>query len=109
MKKVLTGLVFSILLISLLPAIVFASEEGALIEGSSLGLIALATGGLMGIAALSGTMAMGRTISTALEGIGRNPGSADKMFVPMIIGLALIESVVLYAFIIAIFLNGHLG
>ncbi|MFC1890356.1 ATP synthase F0 subunit C [Thermodesulfobacteriota bacterium] len=108
MKKVLTGLVFSMLTIMLLPAILFASEEGAA-AGLSASWIALATGGLMGIAALSGTMAMGKTISTALEGIGRNPGSADKMFVPMIIGLALIESVVLYAFIIAIFLNGHIG
>lgn len=106
MKKVLTGLAFSMLLISLIPAVVFAEEgaEGA-IQGSSIGLIALAVGGLMSVAALGGTMSMGRTISTALEGIGRNPGSADKMFVPMIIGLALIESVVLYAFVIAILLN----
>lgn len=108
MKKVLTGLAFSMLLITLLPAIVFAAEEVA-IEGLSLGLIALTVGGLMSVAALGGTMAMGKTISTALEGIGRNPGSADKMFVPMIIGLALIESVVLYAFVISILLNLHIG
>jgi F-type H+-transporting ATPase subunit c len=54
------------------------------------------------VAAFGGALAQGRTASSALEGIARNPGARKDIFVPMIIGLALIESLVLYAFVIAL-------
>ena len=55
----------------------------------------------LGMAALGGALAQGRTASAALEGIARNPAAQEKIFTPMIIGLALIESLVIYALIIA--------
>lgn len=55
----------------------------------------------IGLAAFGGSLGQGKTASAALEGIGRNPAAQPKIFVPMIIGLALIESLVLYAFVIA--------
>lgn len=55
----------------------------------------------IGIAAAGGAIGQGRTAVAALEGIARNPAASGKIFVPMIIGLALIESLVLYAFVIA--------
>ena len=55
----------------------------------------------IGVAALGGALGQGRTAATALEGIARNPAAAGKVQTPMIIGLALIESLVLYAFVIA--------
>jgi F-type H+-transporting ATPase subunit c len=55
----------------------------------------------IGIAALGGALGQGRAAAAALEGIARNPAASGKIFVPMIIGLALIESLVLYAFVIA--------
>ncbi len=55
----------------------------------------------IGLAAFGGSLGQGRTAAAALEGIGRNPAAQSKIFVPMIIGLALIESLVLYAFVIA--------
>src|SRR4051812_17603695 len=55
----------------------------------------------IGIAAFGGALGQGKTAAAALEGIGRNPSAQNKIFVPMIIGLALIESLVLYAFVIA--------
>ena len=54
------------------------------------------------IAAFGGALGQAKTAVAALEGIGRNPSCRDKIFVPMIIGLALIESLVLYAFIITV-------
>jgi len=54
------------------------------------------------LAAFGGAMSQGRTASAALEGIARNPGSADKMFVPMVLGLVLIESLVIYALVVEI-------
>lgn len=73
------------------------------------GMVALSAGIVLGIAALGGALAQGKTASVALEGIARNPAAADKLFTPMIIGLALIESLVIYAFVIAFLLQGKLG
>ncbi len=67
---------------------------------------AIGAGLAIGIGALGGGIGQGLAVSAALEGIGRNPGSSDKIFVPMIIGLALIESLVIYALLIAFMLVG---
>lgn len=53
------------------------------------------------LAAIGGASAQGKAASAALEGIARNPAAADKLFTPMIIALALIESLVIYAFVIS--------
>jgi F-type H+-transporting ATPase subunit c len=66
--------------------------------------IAVAAGLGLAVAAFGGAISQGRTASTALDGIARNPGAADKLFVPMILGLALIESLVIYSLIISIML-----
>lgn len=62
---------------------------------------ALAAGLAIGIAAAGGSIGQGRAAAAALEGIARNPNASGKLFVPMILGLALIESLVIYALIIA--------
>ena len=72
------------------------------------GWIALAAGLGLGIAAFGGAMAQGRAASAALEGIARNPGASGKLFTPMIIGLALIESLVIYSLLISFMLYGKL-
>ena len=48
------------------------------------------------IAAFAGTRAQSAAVSTALEGMARNPAAADKLFVPMLLGLALMESLVIF-------------
>jgi len=53
-------------------------------------------------------MAQGKAISTGLEGIARNPGAAGKIQTPMIIGLAFVESLVIYALVISLILIGKL-
>jgi F-type H+-transporting ATPase subunit c len=64
----------------------------------------LAAGFGIAIAAFGGALGQGKAAAAALEGIARNPGAAGKIQIPMIIGLALIESLVIYAFVIAIML-----
>lgn len=59
--------------------------------------LALAVGFGLPLAVLSAAMAQGRTASTALEGIARQPEAAGRIQTAMIIGLALIESLVIYA------------
>lgn len=56
---------------------------------------------VLGIAAAAGAIGQGRAIAAACEGIARNPGAAPAIRLTMIIGLALIESLVIYALIIS--------
>lgn len=71
-------------------------------------LIALAAGLGMAIASLGGAMGQGKAVAAALEGIARNPGAKSAVQTPMIIGLALIESLVLLTFVISIMLVGKI-
>ena len=72
------------------------------------GYIGLAIGFGLGIAAFGGAMGQGRAATAALEGIARNPGASGKIFTPMILGLALIESLVIYSLLISFLLLGKL-
>jgi len=87
-------------------ALILAGPAMAEEEGSAVGKFmdfGLAAAGLgMGLATFGGAMAQGRASSAALEGIARNPGAADRMFVPMILGLVLIESLVIYSLVVEI-------
>ena len=76
---------------------------------SNYGLIALAAGLCIAIAALGGGIGQGRAAAAALDGIARNPGAAGQIRGPMILGLALIESLVIYALIIALLLTLKVG
>ena len=68
--------------------------------------IAVAIG--IGLAAFGGTMSQARVGSSALEGIARNPNATDKVFVPMILGLAFIESLVLFTWVLMFLLLGKI-
>ena len=91
----------------LVPAMAFAQEAGANKYDSQKWLAASA-GFAIGIAALGGTMGQSRAAAAALEGISRNPGAAARIQTPMILGLALIESLVLFALVIAYLLQSKI-
>ena len=82
------------------------TAEIAKAENSRWYALAAALG--LGIAAFGGALGQGRAAAAALDGIARNPGANDKLFTPMIIGLALIESLVIYSLLIAVLLYGKL-
>lgn len=69
---------------------------------------ALAASLAIGLAALGGTLGQGRAASAALEGIARNPSAQNKVFVPFILGMALIESLVIFAFVVAMLNLGNI-
>jgi len=56
------------------------------------------------IAALGGAFTQSRALRTAVENIGRNPAAADSIRGIVIIGLALIESLVIYVLLIDLIL-----
>lgn len=82
---------------------VFASEpaQAAVTDASDKAWLKMFAAGItIALAAVGGAIAQGKTASTALEGISRNPGAQNKIFVPMIVALALIESLVIYALVV---------
>src|ERR1700731_424040 len=88
------------------------AQEGAAAAapggGLRAGLIALGSGLGIGIAALGCGLGQGKLAASAMESIGRNPNSTNQLFVPMIIGLAFIESLTLYSLVVSFFLLGKM-
>jgi F-type H+-transporting ATPase subunit c len=101
-KHVVTMLSTLTLMLLALPAFAQSADGGA----SDKGLIALAAGLCMGLGTFGGAMGQARSAAAALEGIARNPQAAPKVQTPMIIALAMTESLVLFALVIAFFLQG---
>ncbi len=106
-------LTFSLLLALLLVPVAsaaFAQEAAAAAAGGDnvKTFIALAAGFGIAIASFGGALGQGRAIAAGLEGIARNPSAQPKIFIPMIVGLALIESLVIYSLVIAFILVGKL-
>ena len=98
------------LFVFLVPAIVLAAPAGgAETSGSERSIYGLAMALAVGLAALGGGMGQGRAVAAALEGICRNPNSAGKVLVPMLLGLAFIESLVIFALIIAFTIGGYIA
>jgi F-type H+-transporting ATPase subunit c len=61
------------------------------------------------IAVLSAAIAQGRAAVAALEAIARQPDAVGDIQRVMLIALALIESLVIYCFVMAILLMGRLA
>ena len=85
-----------------------AADAAGSLDSTSKAAIALAAGLAIGIAAFGAALAQGRMAAAAMESIGRNPNSAEKIQVPMILGLAFIEALAIYALLIAFFLQGKI-
>lgn len=45
-------------------------------------------------------LAVGKIGAKAMESIGRNPEASDKIFVPMLLGMAFAEAIAIYALVI---------
>jgi F-type H+-transporting ATPase subunit c len=98
---------FSFAVTVLVPVLAFAQEEKVGANANDIKSWAAAGAGLaIGLGVLGGALGQGRAAAAALEGISRNPGASARIQTPMILGLALIESLVLLAFVIAFFLQG---
>ena len=97
MKKFLiTAFIFTIAVAA------FAQDPGAnhsLFTGRYLAHLSLA------IAAAGCGLGQGKAVVAACEGIARNPQAAGNIRTTMIIGLALIEALVIYALVAAFAIN----
>ena len=111
MKKILSLTLLTFAVICLLaPVAVFATEAAAPAaaqaadSGSGKGMAALAAGLAIGVAAFGTGIGQGMGLKGATEGIARNPGASGKITTTLIIGLAMIESLAIYALVVALIL-----
>ena len=107
MRKTATAILLSLTLICLMAPIAFASDAAA--EGSAnaaqmgyFSMAALACGLGIGLAALGTGIGQGIGLAKAAEGVARNPGASGKITTTLIIGLAMIESLCIYALVVAL-------
>lgn len=72
------------------------------------GMLAIAVGFGLPIAVISAGLGQGKAAAAALEGMARQPELHAKLQTSLIIALAFIESLVIYALVMFFFLFGNL-
>lgn len=103
MKKVHVVILITVSLLWVLAPLCFAEEAKAAEGGSNIlyyALAALGCGIGIGLGAIGSGVGMGIGTSKACEGIARNPGTTGKITTTLIIGLALMESLTIYALVV---------
>lgn len=55
---------------------------------------------MMAIGGIFPALAIGKIGAEAMKAIGRNPESSGKLFIPMILGMALTEAIAIYTLIV---------
>lgn len=69
------------------------------------GIKMLAAGLTIAIGGIAPALAIGILASKAMEAIGRNPESAGKIQVPMLLGMAFAEAIAIYALVLALIIK----
>jgi len=103
MKKNLKPLALLIFIMALNTSPLLAQETQADNAKASIFKISIIVGGaVIALAASAGAFCQAKSISSACEGISRNPGAAPHIRFLLIFGLVLIETLVIYALLITI-------
>jgi F-type H+-transporting ATPase subunit c len=107
MKKQMLLVVFGLILVAM-TAPAFAQEAAVQASGDwrDVGKF-LAAALVLGLAAFAGSFGQARAVAAACTSMGRNPGAAGPVRITMLLGLAFIESLVIYALVIAFMLLGQ--
>jgi F-type H+-transporting ATPase subunit c len=103
MKKLMIAgmtMLFTLVLASL--AMATEGAAGPVGLGGFFAASVTAAGFGIGIAAFGTGIGQGLAVRSAVEGIARNPEASGKITVTMLIGLALIESLCIYALVVAL-------
>ncbi len=58
----------------------------------------------IGLGGFGPALGIGYIGAKAMEAIGRNPEAADKVFVPMLLGMAFAEAIAIYALVVTFIL-----
>ncbi|MBZ0111082.1 MAG: ATP synthase F0 subunit C [Thermoanaerobaculia bacterium] len=98
-KKKILGLMVLLMVLLAMPALAQEAGHEAGSAGMDMGMLGAAFA--IGVAAAGGALGQAKAVSSACSAMARNPGAADNIRFALILGLALIESLVLYALLIA--------
>ncbi|OGH88162.1 MAG: hypothetical protein A3J93_00265 [Candidatus Magasanikbacteria bacterium RIFOXYC2_FULL_42_28] len=63
-------------------------------------IVAMSKAFAMAVGGMFPALAIGRLVAKAMESIGRNPESAGKLFVPMLLGAAFAEAIAIYSLVV---------
>ncbi len=113
MRKMLSRVVLSMLLIMVLTPLALAASAPATAAAAPasavdytkaivIGCSLLAVGIAMGLGTIGTGVGMGNGLSGATNAVGRNPEAQGKILLTMMVGLAMIESLAIYALVIAL-------
>ena len=94
-------LMFALMAVLAVPGIAWAVDGG---EGCIKPFAAIAAGIGFGLAAGLCGLGQGRAAGSAVDAMARQPGNTNRIQTAMILGLAFIESLVLFVFVIAVIL-----
>jgi F-type H+-transporting ATPase subunit c len=97
-----TGMLLSLLWTSLATAAEQAAPGAGFGLGNFFGYAMLGAGIGIGVAAFGTGIGQGLAVKGAVEGVARNPEASGKITVTMLIGLAMIESLCIYALVVAL-------
>ncbi|HEX7534609.1 MAG TPA: ATP synthase F0 subunit C [Syntrophales bacterium] len=114
MRKTLSCVILSLIFVMVLaplamaaatPAPAPAAAPGAPVDYTKAIVIAcslLAAGIAMGLGTIGTGVGMGNGLSGATNAVGRKPEAQGKIMLTMMVGLAMIESLAIYALVIAL-------
>jgi F-type H+-transporting ATPase subunit c len=107
--KVFASAVIGILFVMFFASLAMAAEKAAAAAGTVdytraivLASSVFAAGLAVGLGAIGAGFGMGQGLSGATTAVGRNPEAQGKILLTMMVGLAMIESVAIYALVIAL-------
>ena len=110
MKKSLVYCVLAMVLVIVSAPFVFAAPEAVPAAAAGvdytkaivLGCALLGAGFAIGIGAVGAGLGLGQATSGAANAVGRNPEAQGKVMLTMMVGMAMTESVAIYALVISL-------
>jgi F-type H+-transporting ATPase subunit c len=111
MKKSLMYTFLAMVLVIVSAPFVFAANEvAAAVPGAAIdyskpivaSIFALAAGLAIGLGAIGAGLGLGQATSGASNAVGRNPEAQGKIMLTMMVGMAMTESVAIYALVISL-------
>ncbi|MES0349298.1 MAG: ATP synthase F0 subunit C [Desulfobacteria bacterium] len=104
-KKLSFSTLMSVFMLCALSTVAYAAGDEIALAGLRYFTVSVFTAGFaIALAAFGGSIGQGWSIKNAVEGIARNPESSGKVTVTLLIGLAMVESLVIYTLVIALIL-----
>ncbi|MBG0778256.1 MAG: F0F1 ATP synthase subunit C [Desulfovibrionaceae bacterium] len=103
MRKFLMTALNTVALLSI-ASVAFAAGSYSPEAWGAIGLTSVAAGLGLGLAAAGCGIGQGLGLKAACEGTARNPEAGGKIMVSLILGLAFIESLTIYALVVSLIL-----